>query len=527
MAGDTVTFSATGSLEDPLGNRLRYKLTAKPPDSTLELFDEGKENYLVNGQLTPDVDGVYTIEIKNELVAVSTLHYSNDGGEGLNKGVEVVTSVGYPTPYSLHVGRKLTRQIGFSPDACVLELHSGYSHWLTPAGMIHGVVTEEGDATKCPVLVDGANDKAKLAMQAATVTAALTAIGGYGYKATFTLPLLPDPVKLWSSIIEDDPVTTLGFLICAVNTHIPKPQSVHLAEDTTYVVTAADCTWGSLSSQRDLLNDILTQATLHVQEHSTIHDVEDVTAHAAFDALPPLGGTSDINDHIAQAVAIKAILAAHFKLGVASLTNQVPTNLAGVHNNAGDYVTQLTLAAPTTASTLADYANDLKAKYNSHKSIVGTQASYHAVVPTDSEVLYIDMLVETLGQPFIVAVNKLADIINAHVLNLNYATGAALLMHSYADVDARTDNLPRASDEATAIQLLEILIERFKTHFLNGTAHAAAVPTAYTWWTIPQSGVGTLHAAFDAALLDSAATVPSTQTTATTKLVQLGGFSKA
>jgi hypothetical protein len=503
MAGDIVTFSAVFGLEEIEGTRKRYKLTHKPPESTLELFDEGRQNYLDRNQIKPDVDGVYTITLFNEIIELATKHFSNDGGVGLNKGVEF-TTYSDETNYYLQVGRKLTRHIGFSPNSCTLEVYSSFATYNL--GNVDGVLTDYADETRAPVLVDGANDRAKIAMQASLVLNAVTAIGGAGYTDI-------SPVLDWQNVIDSDPTDSLAWFILAFNAHPVATIAVHDSADTTNIVTASNCSVGNKASQITLLNDIQTQLVAHFADATAHVDADPQTFNAA------LSGTATPQQVITKALEIQARLNIHLTRG--------PTTSTGttiVHSTSADAANYCIEPTPTSETTAVAAANECKAVYNAHRVVTIVTTGFHDTAYS-ADNLFNDSPPTTMGQPFITGINKLADLLNGHVTNKNPVTGEAENYHVHADYDNRTDDLPRASDDVAALQLFELLIKRFVAHIGNAAAHDRAI--LHSWWVREQSGVGTIHAAFETALRDADATVPSTQLTATTKLVQLGGFSKA
>lgn len=531
VAGDTVTFSATATpffCETGIGtaNQFRFKLISKPLESSLELFDDAKENYLVANKFTPDVDGMYTFTCNAEMVSTSVPHFSNDGSTGGYKGLERTTLLATATVY-YPVGGTLTRQLGVAPDTCQISVTTGrypcivWSTGSPSAIPTEGVITDYADATRAPALSDGTTDKAKLAMQAAAVSTALAAIGGDGYTGTST-------ILSWSSVIDSDPVATLTYLLLAFNDHVTSTNiATHYGADVTNPIATADCTVGDATSQVNLLNDIRTAGIAHYACTSSgghsVHSTADVT-----NTLPAsdLAGGASLADRMARANLLTTGLMAHYKFGAQPVAG-TPVTYGYVHPDVGDWQATHSTPDATTEATLVARANEIKSVFNAHLGRGQLGVAYHV----DSGVLgsqYFEDFPSELGPAFVAAVNKYADLLQAHATNIKATDGTAETYHTTADWDARTDDLPRATDDAGAIQLLEILHARFFAHVAKGVnVHDRVVTITRSWWGVAQSGIGLLNGSFVDAVNDAAATVPPTESEATTKLIQLGGFVKA
>ena len=533
--GQKITLTATLATE---GNDVRFRVSSVPIGSTIEVWDEGKQNWLpspggtssspcVTATFTPDVKGIYYIDAVEELVTAKVPTFSNDGGPGEYVGIEQRTAVGSPESSILCVGTILTRTLGFPPHTCELTLKNGVDTSSLITSGADGVVTYYGDQLKCPMLSNPSDSIANMAMRADTVGLAVAAIGGkhgiYRYGGT-------SKTIAWESVIDDDPMTSIAWLNLMINSHIRTLKMwVHSADDTVNVVTAPDPTVGDAASQVTSINDIRTQLLNHFGTTSSVHQVADAISGTGVGAA--LAGGATLTQRLERANQINIAYNAHRELVYQaayqpSLFATVVHGIAG--DGSGDDANPSATARATDEAELVSLLVTLKSAYESHRLLNalcgGISPDYHVNVGgadnTDEDPIPTDPISYTRK------VNSLLDVLGDHVLNIKHSDGSAETYHTIPDYDARTDSLPRAADGdmTTAIALHEMLVWLFMKH-IRAADSVHSINTNQGQWVTEQSGVGDIHEAFHGAVVTTTATVvPPNELPSEYGLIHLGGF---
>lgn len=506
-----------------VGNRCRFQLTAKPLLSELDLYDASKANWLtskgaLDGEFTPDVDGVYTITAVEETVAANPKHYSTHGSTGGSIGVETITTVGTQAVTVL-VGAVLQRVIGVIPDTMIFK---AYVHCATHAGFApttYGALSYYADQSRCPSLSEPTTDRARIAMQDTTVASELATLGGSINATHYTGT--SDAID-YITMIDITPLDSIGWAISVFNDHLDQnPLEIHhVAGDAGNAIVAADAAVGNLASQKALINDLLAKVQAHLSTGGTFHD----NADTIFDmsAITALGGGATLADCIAKANQICPYIWGHMMQTILALDA-----VARVHKGAGDWKNPLTAIVCTNEATMVAMINDAKAKYTLHRA-EATLGAYHAIFPGGVTTCFQGDRPRTVAQ-IPAAITELLGAFQDHCLNIEHTTGTSTGYHTQIDYGGKTDDLPRAAagDIETALNLFEILIPRMMDHFGKGApTHAITVDVANSDWYRQNRGVGKITAAFEAALKTSSPSTPSGENTAVAWMTMLGGFKK-
>lgn len=505
-----------------VGNRCRFQLTAKPLLSNLDLYDASKANWLtskgaLDGEFTPDVDGVFTVTAVEETVIANPKHYSTHGSVGGSIGVETITTVGTQA-VSVLVGAVLTRAIGITPDTMLITTHAHCAKHAGFAPSTYGVLTYYADQSRCAQLSEPTTDRARIAMQDATVATNLAAIGGSisatAYSGT------SDAID-FTSVIDPTPLASIGWLISVFNQHVvPTPLECHHLTDVANTITAGAAVVGNLATLIALLDDLLATINAHMATFGGVHNDADTLYTMPWSAL---GGGASLAQAIARAAAMAPYVQGHFKYTIMALDTT-----AHVHHGAGDYLDPLITTIATDDTTACAVANDMATKYELHRLIDVVTAGYHAIAG-GSDSLFQGDRPRTMAQ-LPAAVNELMAAFQDHCLNVEHTTGTPTVYHTELDYGGRTDDLPRAAagDIQTALNLYEMLLPRIMAHFaLGGSTHAVAVDVANSAWYRQNRGVGKITEAFQAAMQTASPTVPAGENNAVAWMTMIGGFKKA
>jgi len=526
--GDVVTLQAASVA----GDRVRYKLTAKPDASALELWSTAGANWLVpagdtRAVITPDVDGCYTVHGVDEDVTVNAMHYSNDGGTGLSKGTATSTAVASAT-HVINVGVDVRRPVGFQPNAIELRIKAHSS------GSTHGALTWHAGVSYAPILTGASTDRARTAMAATAVGSAMAAMGGTGYAGTAAL-------VAWSSVVASSEIRQVCWTLCKVNTHaVASTITVHHATEIGQTVTAADA--AAKTGLVAVLNDVLAKYETHRKSSGgSLH------AHYLGDTSNVASGLSPLSTTVSTAACVErlVVLRGHFEAHAVLVFNDVsqydPMNEAGgslgVHNAPGDWTTRCTVRTSASTATLASACaggNDLKAKYNTHRTYAdgGTVIESGYQTPTgalSSYMLQAGFPVDWAG--CVETINKQLDVWQAHVKNTRHTTGSAATIHGAAEWTSRTDTIPRVAqdDVAGAVQAREYLDHMIDRHVRVKMAGATEIHgTSCTGglWTHAPAGAARVHLAYQDSIQQASAAAPPNENQAAAYLIQRAGWEK-
>lgn len=506
FAGEPVILEAS-SLS---GDRARFKLTSKPYDSGLTLYDDNEENYLQilddgNGQRSkfePDVPGTYVFTCVDENVSTNVKHFSNDGGTGESKGLATATVVASAT-YTLRVGEVLQRQFGLEGDQVTLTVHSHNN-----GSAISGVMTYYAGKGFCGTLTGSTSPTMDLAMRSTGVTDVMAYYGmSSGYTDTHA-------VLDWPDFFQKSE-TQLSYIATGFNKHVEtsstgvhdtgdgansmsavsKPSSVgtlvsytntmrgkviaHFAlatgaahpfgADTTNAITVATCT--NLSTARLLLNDIRTQ----IIGHKILRTTE-----------------------------------AHYPPGDNEEDTLLPWKVPNANDNTAAVIT---------------YATSIASAWDDHLPLTTIATSYHTATGSHN-----DMIARTgVGWDELQELaNECADKLEAHAQNRKWDTGSAASYHTAVD---KSSVVPfRASDRLTTVQLIDHLHWAYLNHIIYGQGAwhgGASAQNAGDGYVTPSGATTRLqHALLDRLDARSTSTPPNTLE-GVTNLINLASFSKA
>jgi len=535
FAGDRVTLTATGMT----GNRARFALLSKPPASVLELYDsDAQAPYLAGTEktadITPDVDGTYSIGVGDFTVSANPPNYNGDGSTGASIGIETV-STNATANYVLRVGRVMQRQIGFAPNACTVTVKA---HGDSALSTTSGIMTYKAGASYAPTLTGATTDAAKQALRASAVTAQMAAFGASGYAGTSAL-------VSWSTLLgTSDILKHMSWLGLRLDSHIASPfWPVHRLRDTATASTVSTAAIGTnLASCITRLND----CRIAQLNHYTDTVSHSVTATAGVPAV--LGGGS----FASAATQVRLLAAAHnthtsttwTALGTESYVHYPPgaawqTVVTSSVANTGALATRTrTLCQGHTRHVLRYWSTGASNIVNLGYHLGGTATGTATAARTNewgtagNRVGYFPATYADVPR----FVNDCLDVLGAHAGNKTMA-GVVTNAHGVADAAAKTDDIPRASDQESAVLAFEALEKRFLAHIsreavsyttqVHATLNAASGAThANAAWQYTLDGLSLLHSTYTDALVDTAATVPPNENLAASKLVKLGGFRK-
>jgi len=534
MPGQELVFTATCSTA---GNEVQFRVTQIPIGSTIELWDEGKKNWLpsagstTTARFTPDVKGLYYIDAVEIQVKENLPTFSNMGSVNGYTGIVQRSEVGSPESCVLEVGTTLKRTIGIQPHTCTLTLRNGSDSQSLITSGTDGVVTYYADHVGCPRLSEPSDPIADMAMRDSNVCDFVATIGGthglYTYSGS-------QKVIDWADVIDSDPLTSIGWLNLAINSHIRSyVMWIHSAADTVNVVTAADPTVGDATSQITSINDIRTQLLAHFAQTSTpdSHEHADTTSGISIGAALAPGASLTLR--LERANQINAAYNLH-RIKTYQTLVQPSAYTTVVHSvgadGSGDDQNASIANSATTESELVSLLVTLKSAYESHRAtaaILGGGTFYHNMAG-DADNTWEDTLPTDIVS-YTRTVNGLLDVLGDHVLNIKHSDGTSETYHNEPDYENRTDSLPRAADGdmATAVALHEILVWLFMRHIrTSGRVHQ--INNNLGSWETDQSGVGYIATAFYGAVVASdATTVPPNEVPSEYALIQLGGFTPA
>ena len=542
FVGDVTTIVATlvpaiGS--GVVGNRYRCKLTSKPADSGLELFDDARDNYVANNLFTPDVPGRYYFTVREETVSVDVPRFSNDLGGADKTGIEQVPENSAAT-LTVTIGEVVTREIGIAPDTVTFEAHC---HTLQPTvsnlfgnsevfplpssvtdpltNESGGIVTAYIDRPRSPRLIlDGASDPSQIAASSISVAKAMRDLGAigspsyqYGARYGENRSIMP-----WNLVVAD-PIVEFGWTVQRFNTHVvANAIPLHAGADGNAMVNPSGA---NLAQWIAFLNELLSRLKIHVQlVAGPVHGAADTLTKGHLDSIAALGAGATFPEVIDRTNLMWWCLDEH-------LTRIWPAHDSAITayavHPAGDV--RLDADAYTIAidaATVADRCSYMRARYEDHRARTGyTLGPYHANVATDAE-QYTDALPDNRDS-YPVAVGTLYDLLRKHLGNMS-AAGVSTAYHTAIDntLAALRDGKPSSFEDA--VRYHETINWILATHAFKGApVHEASYPVG---WRPTVRGIEALHHAFRTELLSAAAVVPPNEVYSSSKLVMLGGFKK-
>lgn len=514
FAGDVVTLTATGAT----GNRARFKLVSKPPESGLQLWDDAEQNWLSGTEKTatiqPDADGTYEITCVDYTVSPNVPHYKSHGATGASIGVEAVAT-NATTSYSLHIGRKVTRALGTGTHACIVTLHAHHYAGNSPSA---GVLTYYAGPSFAAKLSDGSTDIAKQAMRATSVAQAMATIGASGYAGTNAL-------VAWEDVINSSAIDSLGWTILRFNTHVQAGDlRVHNVADsgsTSAVSTAGIATLPDLVTR---LNDFGSAYTVHRSRSVSVHSVADSVNLATGSALASGANTAAC---ILRYQHLRSTYNAHIRALFNSVDPASYTQF--VHVDGAGHLDEDTPSVVVTLLGCQIATRTLCQKYTAHRARGATAlvaSAYHNAGTGATDSHYAPGRPKDMAT-YAAAINEALSVLHDHVTNVNPLTGATEAYHTSADWDSRADWIPRATegDLGSCLQAHEMLDHMLNRHIAaSGAVHARGLSTGA--WTMALTGIAKVHADFHDAIVAASAATPANENIATSKLVKLGGFVK-
>jgi hypothetical protein len=497
MIGDGVTLAVDGLTA---GHRVRWRVLSAPALSTVELYEAQIPNsgYLppkpCNGTLLqPDTHGEYVLEAVEESFVSHIPHFSNDPTNALEEWTETATE-----SYSVYVGSRVTRSLGVGADRVTLE---AFAH---DAGASDGVLTYWCDRNRCPKLIDPTSDRAKLAMAMANVTDAIAYYGGKGYVGTADM-----------IVAETDflmvPSTLLGLIVGGFNLHIAyTANNVHGAADAANVMTAVAAPT-DLATLITYLNTLRTKYIAHIGLGVATHPGgADATNTLSIGACSTLATAISLYNDIRSKYGLHRIrysplfATGHSLPGDAILASRETWQLA---------------PSTSTLATMITKAVALAAAWDSHLAKVVISAAYHANADTDNE-----MTTRTpISDPDLIAlVNECATKLEAHAANVVWSTNVAAAAGYHAVVDSGCKVPTRATDKASAIEVLDYLLWAYVHHVDHaGDWHGGLnAGRAYAQGL----GVTLIHKYLLDKLQGYETTAPANILEAVDNMVRLGGF---
>lgn len=533
-AGQTIAILATFNA----GNRFRCYLYDKPAASALVVSDPTDPTYLPDNKFTPDVAGVFTIRVVEELVTVRVSHFSNDVGKHVwdppgtvPAAVVIVTPIDQdPDPavtrcyqtYYVTVGAVVTRAIGIAPDTCTVTMlattNEATSPWyLTPT---RGVLTAKYDRTRAAALSTPTSDRARIAMGSSTVSAAVRDIGGnggvgyvYGERACESVIILS-----WDDVIDSGIIDSFGWTIRRMNQHITRDVlDVHGAADAANTITSAVGAVGDAGSQVTRLNDIAATLALHAANNpGAYHHDADTVATAALAAIAPLAAGATLAQRVDRTNVLFDIVDNH-------LTRERLTldAVAYAHDDVADNHLDFATHYPAFDESSAVLSMNATATgYESHRTRVNVVAAgYHVILGTTDNTYNTARPVSKAT--YISAVCTALNIWNCHLQNINPTTSASVGYHAEPD-SVRTDTIGGPTDYASAIAAHEALDWSIAAHAAKGSPVHGSAWAGYAKWK--PRGMAKIHDAFRTAMQAAAPTIPSGENYASAQMIAVGGW---
>ena len=454
FAGNPITLEGSSLT----GDRARFKLTAKPFDSTLKLYDENDENYLESRGDTrcviiPDKPGIYTIKAIDETVTVNVKHFSNDGGTGQSKGIATAT-VNASASYSLYVGEVLQRELGIGEHKCKLTVHAHSN------GSTSGVLTYRAGAGYAATLTGSTTPIMDMAIRATAVTDVLTYFGmTSSYAGTSTV--------IGYSSFAAQPAVTLRNIADSFDRHkFQTTSAVHGATDSANLIVTAKPT--SEATLVTYVNELRTKVGNHFATGASVHPY---TLH---------GRTLSVGaaTNKGSCVLLLANIKYHFDLHRFTCNNL--TNEEHYQYGDGTPGSAFPWDTPATShstSVIISYATGCVAAFNHHINETTTNATYH--VSTTAHLAMPLVSTNASWEEIQHTANTCIDAYELHGANLTEARATAAAHSSGPDYSATVPI--RASDRASTIETIDYLGWAVTQHTQNGTGewHNDGLNTGY------------------------------------------------
>jgi hypothetical protein len=498
FAGQTVTLEG----DSLAGNRARFQLTAKPHDSTLELYDADVENYLAargeqRCEITPDVAGTYTIRAVDETVTVNVKHFSNDGGSAQSKGIATATVVG-SSSYTLTVGDVLQREFGLAADKVTLtvKVHASSS--------TSGPLTYHAGSGYLATLTGSTSPVMDMAVRSTGVTRVMNYYGmGSGYTDT-------NHILDWSTFTEQ-PATTLSRIVTGFNKHVLYTTcGVHDVADTTNTMagTAVPTTVTGLGTYCDTFT---TKYNSHLAlgagaAHPNGADITNTCATTTCNTLAKC---------ITRATLLKVKLDAH-KIRVAT------GHYTG--DNEEEAITPwYTPNSNDSTSTVITFTHALAHSFDAHLANNGQCNTYHLATGGANNAI---ARTGTTWDELQELANDAATKFEAHCANRVFDTGSAATYHTYVD---KSGVLPfRASDRLTTVQLIDHLLWAYLNHTVYGSNDwHANFDNAGAAYVEPYYATSRLQLALLDRLNGNDTSTPPNTMTGVNNLINYAAFTKA
>jgi hypothetical protein len=492
------------------GDRARFKLTSKPYDSGLALFDDNEQNFIESrGQLrctiTPDVPGTYGITAFDENVTTNVQHVFNDGGAAQSKGIATATVLASASE-TLYVGQVLTRDFGIEADRVTLSVQANKSDSYGD-----GVLTYYAGAGYAPTLTSATTPIAELAIQSTAVTTVRNYYGmasGYGGQSH---------IIGWDTFLEV-PATQLTRIETGFYRHIRLTSvAVHDDADTTNAMTGVSVP--------------TTEATLATYTNTFAGKVTAHLALATGAAHPKgadttnsitVGSASTLSTARLRLINIRNVYEAHRVL-----------NTTKAHYSPGDSEEDsispwnLPVAGDST-STVITFATTLASAWTNHTASTG----YSSVVIHTATGSANDMYSRTgaTWEELKELANSCADRFEAHCGNIVFETGSSASYHTTPDTSAKVPF--RASDRKSTLDLIDYLHWAYLNHTVNGGGAWHSTPSGGAKQNTGNGYVGAVgattrlqHALLGRLKGDDNATPPNT-IGGVVGLISQGGFTK-